>query len=301
MELGRLNRYRATHLPMNGSLPPWFVPVFAFLFGATVGSFLNVVIARAPKRESVVKPRSRCPKCEREIAWYDNIPIVSWLLLRGRCRGCRMPISARYPLVELSGGLLAVACVRQLEPLSWAAAAFAFLAALVALTYIDIDHWLLPRSITVPLIGAGLLASFLPGGPEPVSSLLGAAVAFAAFVALGFLAERILKKEALGGGDVWLYAAIGAWLGVGSILPVALLASVQGALIGSVLLYAARRRSQRAVLPAPKPIGDAEVDGWQPPEGAVPFGPFLALGAAEYVFFGERLVAWYLSVLQDLQ
>ena len=236
---------------MNGSLPTWFVPTFAFLFGATVGSFLNVVIARVPMRQSIVKPRSRCPKCGREIAWYDNIPILSWILLRGKCRGCGLAISARYPLVELAGGLLAVACVRQLEPLGWAAASFAFVAALVALTYIDIDHWLLPRSITIPLIVAGLAASFLPGGTEPTSSFLGAAVGFAAFVSLGFLAERILKKEALGGGDVWLFAAIGAWLGLKSLLPVALLASVQGALIGSVLLLAARRNSKQAALPPP--------------------------------------------------
>ena len=286
---------------MNGSLPTWFVPTFAFLFGATVGGFLNVVIARVPMRLSIVKPRSRCPKCGREIAWYDNIPILSWILLRGKCRGCGLAISARYPLVELAGGLLAVACVRQLEPLGWAAASFAFVAALVALTYIDIDHWLLPRSITIPLIVAGLAASFLPGGTEPTSSFLGAAVGFAAFVSLGFLAERILKKEALGGGDVWLFAAIGAWLGLKSLLPVALLASVQGALIGSVLLLAARRNSKQAALPPPKPTGDAEVDEWTPPEGAVPFGPFLALGAAEYLFFGERLVAWYLSLLQGIR
>lgn len=283
---------------MNGSLPPWFVPVFAFLFGATVGSFLNVVIARVPRRESIAHPPSHCPKCRKGIAWYDNIPVLSWLLLRGRCRGCGLPISARYPLVELAGGLLALACVRQLEPLPWAAAAFVFLAALVALTYIDIDHWLLPRSITIPLIGAGLLASLLPGGTEPVSSLLGAAVGFGAFVALGYLAERILKKEALGGGDVWLFAAIGAWLGLRSLLPVALLGSVQGALIGSVMLLSARRKAKQ---PAPKPTGDAETDNWVPPEGAVPFGPFLALGAAEYLFFGEQLVAWYLSLLQGIR
>lgn len=283
---------------MNGSLPPWFVPVFAFLFGATVGSFLNVVIARVPRRESIVSPPSHCPKCRKGIAWYDNIPVVSWLVLRGRCRRCGLPISARYPLVELAGGLLALACLRQLEPLPWAAAAFVFLAALVALTYIDIDHWLLPRSITIPLIGAGLAASLLSGGTDPVSSLLGAAVGFGAFVALGYLAERILKKEALGGGDVWLFAAIGAWLGLKSLLPVALLASIQGALVGSVMLLSARRKAKQ---PAPKPTGDAETDNWVPPEGAVPFGPFLALGAAEFIFFGEQLMGWYLSLLQSVR
>jgi leader peptidase (prepilin peptidase)/N-methyltransferase len=280
---------------VNGSLPPWFVPVFAVLFGTTVGSFLNVVIARVPRRESIVRPPSHCPKCGKGIAWYDNFPLVSWLFLRGRCRGCGLPISARYPLVELAGGLLAVACVRRLEPLPWAAAAFVFLASLVALAYIDIDHWLLPRSITIPLIGAGLAASFLPGGTAPVTSVLGAAVGFGAFVALGFLAERLLKKEALGGGDVWLFAAIGAWLGLKSLLPVALLASIQGALIGSLMLLSARRKSKQLL---PKPTGDADTDDWVPPEGAVPFGPFLALGATEYLFFGDWLVGSYLALLQ---
>ena len=279
------------------TLPGWFLPLFAFLFGAVVGSFLNVVIARVPRSQSVVKPRSRCPRCETPIAGFDNIPILSWVLLRGRCRKCGEPISIRYPAVELAGGLLAIACLRQFGPTAWALAAFAFLASLVALTYIDLDHWLLPRSITIPFIALGLGCSFLPGAPGIASSALGAAVGFAAFVLLGWIAERILKKEALGGGDVWLLAMIGAWLGIRSLLPVVLLASLQGALIGGVLLLFARRRSQATAMPAPKPTGDAEVDDWTPPAGALPFGPFLALGAAEYLFFGERLVAWYVGLL----
>jgi len=282
---------------MTEQLPSWFVPLFAFLFGTLVGSFLNVVIARVPRGQSIVKPRSRCPGCEHPIAGYDNVPIVSWLLLRGKCRNCGIAISPRYPFVELAVGLLAVAVVRQFGPTWWALAAFAFVAALVALTYIDLDHWLLPRSITIPYIALGLGASLLDGGPGIVASAMGAAAGFAAFVLLGFLAERILKKEALGGGDVWLLAMIGAWLGLQALLPVVLLASLQGALIGGILLLAARRRNQATAMPPPKPTGDAEVDEWVPPEGAVPFGPFLALGAAEYLFFGERLVTWYLGLL----
>jgi len=280
-----------------GSLPPWFFALFAFLFGALVGSFLNVVIARVPRGQSIVHPPSRCPGCGHPIAWYDNVPLVSWLVLRGRCRACARAISPRYPFVELATALLALACWRQFGPTPWAVAAFAFLAALVALTYIDLDHWLLPRSITIPFIALGLGASMLSGGPGFVSSALGAAVGFAAFVVLGFLAERILRKEALGGGDVWLLAMIGAWLGLRALLPVVLLASVQGALVGGILLAVARRRQRATALPPPKPTGDAEIDDWEPPEGAIPFGPFLALGAAEYLFFGERLVAWYLDLL----
>lgn len=282
---------------MLADFPTWLLLLFAFLFGSTVGSFLNVVIARVPKGQSVVRPRSRCPRCEKPIAGFDNIPILSWLLLRGRCRRCGLPISPRYPLVELASGLLAIAAVRHFGPTLHAVAVFAFLAALVALTYIDLDHWLLPRSITIPFIAVGLLASLLPGAPGIVSSAMGAAAGFAGFVLVGWLAEKILKKEALGGGDVWLLAMIGAWLGIRSILPVVLLASLQGAIIGGILLLLARRKAQSTALPAPKPTGDEEIDDWTPPEGAVPFGPFLALAAGEYLFFGEALVDWYLNLL----
>lgn len=281
---------------MIASLPDWYLHLFAFVFGALVGSFLNVVIARVPKGLSIVRPRSFCPSCRTPIRARDNVPILSWLLLRGRCRSCGVRISPRYPFVELAVALLAVAVLRRFGPTPWALAAFAFVAALVALTYIDLDHWLLPRSITIPFIALGLGASFLPGGPGIASAAMGAAVGFGAFVLLGWLAERILKKEALGGGDVWLLAMIGAWLGLRSLLPVVLLASVQGALVGGILLLATRRHRKTA-MPPPRPTGDPEVDEWEPPEGAVPFGPFLALGAAEYLFFGERLVDWYLGLL----
>lgn len=282
---------------MLADFPTWLLLLFAFLFGSTVGSFLNVVIARVPKGQSVVHPRSRCPRCEKPISGFDNIPILSWLILRGRCRRCGLPISPRYPLVELASGLLAIAAVRHFGPTFHAVAVFAFLSALVALTYIDLDHWLLPRSITIPFIAVGLLASLLPGAPGIVSSAMGAAAGFAGFVLVGWLAEKILKKEALGGGDVWLLAMIGAWLGIRSILPVVLLASLQGAIIGGILLLLARRKSRSTAMPPPKPTGDEEIDDWTPPEGAVPFGPFLALAAGEYLFFGEALVDWYLNLL----
>lgn len=278
--------------------PAWLVPTFAFVFGATVGSFLNVVIARLPKGESIVRPGSRCPSCKRPIRWYENVPILSWILLRGRCAGCGKGISLRYPMVELASGLLALACVRQFGVGPWAVAAFAFLCALLTLTYIDLDHWLLPRVLTIPFLVLGLGASFLPGGPGIASSALGAAAGFASFVLIGYVAERILKKEALGGGDVWLFAMIGAWLGLRALLPVALLASLQGAVAGVVLLAAMKRKEGKTALPPPKPTGDEEIDAWEPPEGALPFGPFLSLAAAEYLFFGEALLDWYLGLLR---
>lgn len=279
-------------------MPGWFAAVFAFVFGAVVGSFLNVVIARVPRGESVVRPRSRCPRCKRPLRWYENVPILSWLFLRGRCAGCKQPISPRYPLVELASGLLALACLRHFGLGPWAVAAFAFLAALLALTYIDLDHWLLPRVITIPFIAIGVGVSWLPGGPGLLSSVLGALAGFASFVLLGWVAERLLKKEAIGGGDVWLFAMIGAWLGLRALLPVALLASLQGAIAGLVLMAFARREGRATAAPPPRPTGDEELDAWEPPAGALPFGPFLSLGAAEFLFFGPALLDWYLGLFR---
>src|SRR2546423_3054749 len=133
---------------------PVFVTIWVFATGAVVGSFLNVVIARVPKRQSIVSPGSRCPRCGNPIAWYDNIPLLSWILLRARCRSCGLPISARYPLVELLAGILAVAVLRHTGP-NWAALGyFVFVAALLAPSYIDLDSSLLPPQITPPLLPA---------------------------------------------------------------------------------------------------------------------------------------------------
>src|SRR6478736_988948 len=131
---------------------------FCFAFGAIVGSFLNVVIARVPEGLSVVSPPSRCPRCKSAIAWYDNVPIVSWLLLRARCRGCGLPISARYPLIELLGGVLAMAIAWRYGPTREGLAAFVFSMLLLALAFIDLDTWLLPYELTLPLLALGLLS-----------------------------------------------------------------------------------------------------------------------------------------------
>jgi len=276
--------------------------VWVFVVGAVVGSFLNVVIARVPKGESIVAPRSRCPRCKSAIAWYDNIPLVSWLLLRARCRNCGLPISPRYPLVELLTGVLAVAVVSHAGATWTALAYFAFVAALVALAYIDLDTWLLPHQITWPLLAAGLVSplwnprlSFLDAG-------IGAAGGFAGFAAIALFGEKILKRETMGWGDVWLLAGIGAWLGWPALLPVVLLSAVQGAIVGSILI--AFRREPEAAPPA-EPVAAAEHkvqadDDWVPPKHAVPYGPFLSLAALEYFFFGDRLVSGWNSLLYRL-
>jgi leader peptidase (prepilin peptidase)/N-methyltransferase len=262
--------------------------VWVFALGAVVGSFLNVVIARVPKRQSIISPGSRCPRCGNAIAWYDNIPIVSWILLRGRCRKCGLPISTRYPLVELLTGVLAVAVFKSEGPTWTAVGLFAFVAALVALAYIDLDTWLLPHQITWPLLAAGLASPLWDPELTWQASLIGATAGFALFAAIALIGEKLLKRETMGWGDVWLLAAIGAWLGWPALLPVVLLSAVQGAVVGSILV-AVRREPEPSPPPAPAPTSSD--DDWVPPKHAVPYGPFLSLAAIEYLFFGDRLVS----------
>lgn len=297
-----------------GTIPAWLLLAWTVAIGATVGSFLNVVIARVPVGESIVRPGSRCPGCRSPIRWYDNIPIASWLWLRARCRSCGARIAARYPLVEaLGAGAALVAFSR--HGLSGAAAAeLGFAAALLALAFIDIDTWLLPNAITWPLIGSGLALAWT--GATPAGSLrsagYGAALGFAGFATFAWLGEKVFKKEALGFGDVWLLSALGAWMGAAALLPIVLLASMQGAAVGVVLLALGRGEpgpeSTRAAPgggqvtatreePARPPGSPATQDDWVPPKHAVPFGPFLVAGALEWLWLGA-LLARAVPVLQ---
>src|SRR2546422_6005192 len=276
---------------------PVFVTIWVFATGAVVGSFLNVVIARVPKGRSIVSPGSRCPRCGSPIAWYDNIPVVSWILLRARCRNCGLPISPRYPLVEVLTGVLAVAVFRRVGP-SWTAVGyFAFAATLVALAYIDLDTWLLPHQITWPLLALGLASPLWNRQLTWIESFIGAAAGFALFAAIALFGEKVLKRDTMGWGDVWLLAAIGAWLGWPALLPVVLLSAVQGMVVGTILI--ATRRD-----PDPSPAETAASstdDDWVPPRHAVPYGPFLALGPLEYLFLGDRLAsAWHSGLLRLL-
>jgi leader peptidase (prepilin peptidase)/N-methyltransferase len=263
--------------------------IWVFAIGAVVGSFLNVVIARVPKGESIVSPRSRCPRCGSAIAWYDNIPVVSWIALRAKCRRCGLPISVRYPVVELLTGVLAVAVVRQAGPTWSAIGYFAFAACLLALAYIDLDTWLLPHQMTWPLLALGLASPLWNHALPFAESAIGAAAGFAVFAAIALLGEKVLRRETMGWGDVWLLAGIGAWLGWPALLPVVLLSAVQGAVVGSLMLALRRAPAD----PAPPPPPEPSDEDWVPPRHAVPYGPFLALAALEYLFFGHRLVtAW---------
>jgi leader peptidase (prepilin peptidase)/N-methyltransferase len=280
----------------------WLLAAGALLIGASVGSFLNVVIARVPVGASIVHPRSRCPRCLAPIAWYDNVPVVSWLLLRARCRSCGAGISARYPLVELLGAAAALLALRRHGPSGAAAAELAFAAALLALAFIDLDTWLLPHALTWPLVAAGLAlaaAGLTPAGSLS-SSLAGAGIGFAAFAAVAAIGRKVFGREALGFGDVWLLAGLGAWLGARALLPVVLLASLQGTAVGLALAAlgllpkgeeaapAADATSTPTPVPAPPGEPDPDAD-WIPPRNAVPFGPFLVAGALEWLYLGALL------------
>ncbi|HEY6104418.1 MAG TPA: prepilin peptidase [Anaeromyxobacteraceae bacterium] len=266
------------------SVPRPLAAAWAAALGAAVGSFLNVVVARLPRGESLVRPRSRCPSCRAPIAWYDNVPILSWVLLGGRCRTCRAPVSFRYPLVEALGALAALLAFQRHGLSLPAAAELAFAAVLLALAFIDLDTWLLPNALTWPLLAGGVIAAAAGLGPAPLgASLWGAGLGFAAFAAVAWAGARVFRKEALGFGDVWLLAGIGAWLGARALLPVVLLASLQGSLVGIALILAGK------ATPGP---GAAPQDAWVPPKNAVPFGPFLALGALEWLWLGEVLARW---------
>jgi leader peptidase (prepilin peptidase)/N-methyltransferase len=305
-------------IELPASLTPWIV-AWAALVGACLGSFLNVVIARVPRGESVAWPGSRCPRCRAPIRWYDNVPVVSWLVLRARCRSCRAPISARYPLVEAIGVAAAIVAYARHGLALAGAAELAFVAGVVALAFIDLDTWLLPNAITWSLLAFGVVMG--PLGFTPAATLrfalYGAGIGFAAFAVIAVAGEKVLKKEALGFGDVWLLAALGAWFGPAPLLPIVMLASIQGSIVGIALVAMGKGQPGPPPAPPPEPLpaggepspsAEAETptststephsstltaeDDWVPPRNAVPFGPCLVAGALEWLWLGNLLVGW---------
>jgi len=244
---------------------------FVFAFGAIIGSFLNVCIARLPDGRSIVRPPSHCPKCQSFLAWYDNVPILSYLVLGGRCRTCRVRISAIYPAVEVLTGALAVALFLRLGPTLAFAGYFAFAAALVVITFIDLDHQLIPDVISLPGIVVGLAFSLVSPLVTPLDAALGVLAGGGTLLAVAWLYKTFRGQEGMGGGDIKLLAMIGAFLGWQSIFVTLFVGSVIGSIIGvGLMLY------QRA---------DTKL--------AIPFGPFLAGGALVYLFWGDRILAFY--------
>jgi len=250
------------------------ITILAFAFGAVLGSFANVVICRLPKGESIVHPGSRCPECGTPIRWYDNIPILSYLFLRARCRSCQTHISIRYPLVEALTGLLFAGLVWKVGIGAATLALAIFCWALVVITFIDIDHRIIPDVISLPGIVIGFAASFLHGFPRPADSLIGIAAGGGFLFLILFAYEKIMKDDGMGMGDVKLLAMIGAFLGWQALPVTILVASITGTLAG---------------------VGFALAKGEPVRKFPVPFGPFLGLGAVVHVFFGVEMILWYLG------
>lgn len=264
------------------------------IIGLMVGSFLNVVIYRLPKmmeREwhnnclelqgkeiptqtsyTLSKPRSACPKCGHKITALENIPILSYLILRGRCRGCKTPISLRYPLIETLTGVLIGLISWKFGYSSTALFASMFTFALIALTFIDFDTQLLPDDITLPLLWLGLLFNLNFGFTDLKSAVIGAAAGYLILWSVYWLFKLIRGKEGMGYGDFKLLAAIGAWFGWKLLPAVILLSSTLGAVIGIALIILTKRGK----------------------EVPMPFGPFLAIGGIAALFFGQQLAAIYL-------
>ncbi len=247
--------------------------IFVFIIGALLGSFANVLIYRLPRSESVVRPGSRCPECGNAIAWYDNIPIVSYLVLKGRCRSCRQGISWRYPAVEAVNALLYLGIVLRMGIGPRTAVLALFATALLVVTFIDLDHRIIPNVISFPGMAAGVVLSLIPGHPEPVDSIIGLLVGGGFLYAVAAVYFFLTKREGMGMGDVKLLGMIGAFLGWQALPVTVLFAALTGSVIGLIAMKIHKEGTTYAV----------------------PFGPFLSLGAMAHVFFGRELILWYLG------
>ena len=287
-----------TLLIQLGQAQPWLYSLLVALFALCIGSFLNVVIHRLPimlerqwreeyrdyftpdEREDVppfnlMVPRSRCPSCGHGITAAENIPLLSWLWLRGRCSACKAPISVRYPLVELVTALLSLVVSWQL-PAGWPTLAGLLLTwSLIPLTLIDLDRMLLPDQITLPLLWGGLFFNLVGGFVPLTDAVIGAMVGYLTLWGLYWAFKLLTGKEGMGYGDFKLLAALGAWLGWQALPLILLLSALVGALIGLSLI--ALRRHQQG--------------------NPIPFGPYLAMAGWIALLWGDEITRWYLSTV----
>ncbi len=248
--------------------------IVAVIAGLSVGSFCNVAIYRLPNERSVVRPRSHCPHCGKLIPWYENIPVISYLVLRGRCSGCGAHISIKYPVVELIGGILALLCLYRFgSSVVDTVFAYCFLMALLVITIIDWEHRIIPDQISLPFIFVGIAWSFVNPALSPSSSALGAIAGGGGLLAVGMIYRLIRHSEGMGGGDVKLMAMIGAFLGIKFVLPVIVIASFLGSVYGISIMKRKGKGTRTAVA----------------------FGSFLAPAAAFCLLYGPRVLSWYFS------
>ena len=257
-------------------LLPYLIEMFIFLMGLCIGSFLNVCIYRLPESKSIVHPRSMCPNCDTRIPFYDNIPLFSYLWLKGKCRRCKVKISMRYPMVELLGGLVALGTYLRFGLTIETLIYYVFIAALLVVTFIDLDHRIIPDVITLPGIPICFAASFALPAITYKDALLGILVGGGSLFLVAWVYTLLTKKEGMGGGDIKLLAMMGAIVGWKGVLFTIFVASLVGTLAGFAVMLQSRKGMKLAV----------------------PFGPFLSIGAIIYIFFGTQLISWYFNILQ---
>ncbi len=254
-------------------LPLLITGITVFIIGLVIGSFSNVCIYRLPRNESVIFPASHCPSCNQSIKWYDNIPLLSYLILKGKCRFCQNKISAQYPLVEFLTGYIYLVLFLlyglQLKTFVY----MLFCSALIIITFIDLKEQIIPDVISLPFTALGFLLSFFLKSISPIDSLLGILAGGGSLLLIAVAGSYLFKKEAMGGGDIKLAAMVGAFLGWQLTLLSLFLGFFFGAISGLIILI--------------KNKGKGEQDD------AVPFGPFIALGAVIALFFGQAILKWY--------
>ena len=257
--------------------------VYSFAMGACIASFLNVVIWRVPRGESIVRPPSHCPKCNAPIRWWQNLPIVSWLALRGRCASCKAPISPRYVLVEMLGGALFLLAflkfgLAPVTPVMWI-----WISLMIVGSFIDFDHKLLPDFVTVGgmILGLGVAAveSLLAKSHVPLAwSAGGLAFGFGLLWLIRLFGSMAFKREAMGLGDVFLMGAVGALFGPMAVLMTLILSSVAGSAVGLLMVALSKARLGKFV--------------------EIPFGPYICMGCLAWMFAGNDLLNWYLSLFR---
>jgi len=250
------------------------IEISIFIFGMNIGSFMNVCIYRLPASKSIINPaRSICPNCGNIIRFYDNIPVLSYLWLKGKCRHCNSPIAFRYLLIELIGGFFALCIYFKFGITIEAFLYYALISSLLVITFIDIDHQIIPDVISLPGIPIFFLASFAFAAITYKDSLLGILAGGGSLLLVAVTYSLLTKKEGMGGGDIKLLAMIGAALGWKGVLFTIFIGSAIGSLAGIIIILRTRRGLKLAV----------------------PFGPFLSMGAIIYIFFGSGIIHWYLK------
>jgi len=254
-----------------------YFAVFIFIIGACIGSFLNVCIYRIPENNSIITPGSFCPACKKGIPFYCNIPVLSYLFLKGRCKFCHKPISIRYPIIEILAGMFAVVLFYKFGIGQVMVYWFIFTSVLITISFIDIDHQIIPDVISLP--GILVFASSFYFLPEMTlkNTLLGIVAGGGSLYAVAFLYYLLKKQEGMGGGDIKLLAMIGAAIGIKGVFFTIFAGSLLGTFFGLLIMIYTK-------------IADSKLK--------IPFGPFLSMGAILYIFFGEQLILWYLGILR---